>query len=126
MTWYEDLKWRDRLLVEHALMEERFPGFTLLRGADGRLTWAGQVEVGTGRPFQIAITYPTNYPYSEPEIRVTHPQLQGGAPHVYLDGRLCLHRRRWDPFSGTAVASVPLTAEWLLHYVHWLSTREPY
>ena len=100
-------------------MRERFPGFRLVETSDGSLRWVGVLNPTPDAEFAVSLTYPTDYPYREPKLRVERPALVGGAPHVYSDGSLCVHRRGWDPSRGTAVSEVPLIAAWLVAYVAW-------
>lgn len=118
-AWYQTPRWTGRLFVEQELMRERFPGFFLNRQPDGQLFWLGWLTPGGGRGFLVSVWYPTQYPYAEPQIRVVEPALVERAPHVYADGRLCVHRQRWDPTTGTAVSEVALAAEWLARYLIW-------
>ena len=95
--WYEQDRWKDRLVVEREIMRQRFPGFVLVRYRDRNLAWHGTVEPIPGHRFEIALHYPYNYPYGEPKVRVRTPALRTGAPHVYGDGTLCVHRKGWNP-----------------------------
>lgn len=122
--WYRDFRWRNRLLAEKALMRERFPGFSLRRNRSGDLAWQGTLELVRGARFQIRLVYPSHYPYQEPTLRVVEPILHHGTPHRYADGSLCVHRTGWNPATGTAASMIPLAGDWLLHYVHWLATKE--
>lgn len=119
--WYREHKWRNRLIAEASLMEERFPSFRLMQAQDGSLRWVGVLNPSPDSEFVVSLTYPADYPYREPKLRVERPGLVGGAPHVYSDGSLCIHRRSWDPSRGTAVSEVPLIAAWLVAYLTWHS-----
>lgn len=124
--WYQEPKWRSRLIAEAALMHERFRGFRLVRTQDGSLRWIGVLNPTPDSEFVVSLTYPADYPYREPKLRVERPALQGGAPHVYNDGSLCIHRRSWDPSRGTAVSEVPLIAAWLVAYQAWWRHGVPF
>ena len=117
--WYREPKWRNRLIAEAALMKERFPGFRLIRGQENSLRWVGILSPMPDSEFLVSLTYPADYPYREPKLRVERPGLVTGAPHVYNDGSLCIHRRGWDPSRGTAASEVPLIAAWLVAYQVW-------
>jgi hypothetical protein len=107
-------------------MRKRFPRFQLRRDANGNLYWTGIVEPLEGHLFRIAVRYPSHYPYREPQFHVVEPPLRHGAPHVYMDGSLCLHRVRWNPDTGTAASCVPLISGWLVGYVSWCQTGESF
>ena len=100
-------------------MRERFPGFRLVEAPDGALRWVGVLTPTPQSEFAVSLTYPADYPYREPKLRVERPALVHGAPHVYNDGSLCIHSRGWDPSRGTAVSEIPLIAAWLVAYELW-------
>jgi ubiquitin-protein ligase len=118
-AWYEDPRWRRRLLAEQELMRARFPQFVLKRGRAGELYWRGAVEPVPRAVFIVRVVYPATYPFVEPTLRVDTPPLRAGAPHVYADGSLCVHRRQWDPTRGTAPSLVPVLCGWLFMYERW-------
>lgn len=122
--WYRETIWSGRLLVEKALMADRFPTFLLFRSPGGSLAWFGLLRPTGGTEYLVSLTYPTRYPYEEPRLRVESPRLRDGAPHTYMDSSLCVHRTNWDPHRSTAVSEVPLAAAWLTAYEHWLRTGE--
>ena len=122
--WYEEKRWRDRLLAEQAIMDDRFPQFVLQRGAKSCLGWEGILEPLSGVPFLVSLTYPKRYPYNMPALRVVDPPVQPRAPHVYADGSVCAHKKKWNPTTGTAASCVPLLSAWLVAYLHWLETGE--
>jgi ubiquitin-protein ligase len=125
--WYQEQKWRNRLLVEAALMRERFPGFLLTRGATGLLSWRGVLRPVKSAPaYEISVTVPARYPYEPPMLRVERPTLLPGAPHLFLNGSLCVYRQSWDPLRGTIASVVPLVAAWLTAYEHWRETGESF
>lgn len=122
-TWYTAPPWKGRLVAEVALMGERFSHLRLVR-LGGELRWEGVIEPVRGQRFHIAIAYPARYPYAPPTLWVLDPAIQQGAPHLYADGSICVHRRQWDPMTGTAASLVPLAAAWLVAYLHWRTTGE--
>jgi len=125
--WYEENRWRNRLVVETALMRERFPGFILTRGVAGQLIWRGVLQPVKSAPaYEISVTVPPKYPYQPPVSRVERPALRRGAPHLYLNGSLCVYRQSWDPMRGTVASVVPLVAAWLTAYEHWRQTGESF
>lgn len=125
--WYEEQRWRARLVAEQELMRSRFPGFKLTRAGDGGLRWVGVIEPVSGYPFFVSLRYPPHYPYQEPKSFVEAPPLRAGAPHVYAnDLSLCVHKAAWDPMTGTAAGCVPLVSAWLVAYVNWLESGETF
>ena len=124
--WYQKQIWSGRLLAEQELMTERFPQFVLTERDGGSLAWTGIIEPVQGHEFVVSIRYPNRYPYKEPKVFVDEPSLRSGAPHRYLDGSLCVHRKRWDPKTGTAASIVPLAATWLALYLNWAASGEKY
>jgi len=114
-------------VVEAALMRERFPGFILTRGVAGQLIWRGVLQPVKSAPaYEISVTVPPKYPYQPPVSRVERPALRRGAPHLYLNGSLCVYRQSWDPMRGTVASVVPLVAAWLTAYEHWRQTGESF
>lgn len=107
-------------------MRERFPQFRLFEDPSRGLSWEGFLEPAAGRVFRVLVACPPTYPYQAPVLRVIEPLLRRGAPHLYVDGSLCVHRQRWDPMTGTAASCVPLVAAWLVGYFGWLELGEPF
>ncbi len=106
-------------------MKGRFPRFVLRRDADDALWWEGELEPIAGVFYRVAVRYPRGYPYSAPTLWLLDPPVEAGAPHLYQDGSLCVHRRgSWLPHTGTAASAVPLLSAWLLAYSVWRVTGE--
>ena len=105
-------------------MRERFPQFVLTESTSGLLIWRGILLPVAGSPFVISVTMPARYPYSAPELRAEQPRIRAGAPHLYANGTLCVHRLNWDPMRGTVVSVIPLAAAWLVGYLNWIRTGE--
>lgn len=122
--WYREVQWRNRLLVEQALMLERFPQFLLTRSPAALLVWRGVLVPAEGVSFEITVTMPVRYPYVAPELRAERPPLRPGAPHLYANGTLCVHKLNWDPTRGTVASVIPLAAAWLIGYLNWTRTGE--
>jgi ubiquitin-protein ligase len=76
--------------------------------------------------FEITATMPTRYPYEAPELRVERPRVRAGAPHLYANGTLCIHKQNWDPMRGTVASVIPLASAWLVGYLAWLQTGESF
>jgi hypothetical protein len=112
------------MVAEMAVMEERFPQFVLKRGARGSLLWEGVLKPVPGFAFLVHVAYPERYPYSEPVLWVVRPGIRSGAPHLYLNGTLCVHRDAWNSATGTAASMIPLASDWLRHYLFWERTGE--
>jgi len=125
-VWYREAKWRNRLVAEQSLMRERFPQFALTRSPGGLLVWRGVITPVNGAAFEISVTMPARYPYEAPELRAEVPRIRPGAPHVYANGSLCVHRLNWDPMRGTVVSVIPLAAAWLVGYLNWTRSGEPF
>ena len=123
-TWYEEPRWQLRLQAEVALMKERFPDFGLERTRTGDLMWRGTLEPIESELFEVTALTPANYPYAAPQLRVMRPELRPGAPHLYADGTLCVHKVKWDPMRGTVASTIPLAAAWLVGYLNWAQTGE--
>ncbi len=119
MSWWD--KYPHRLQTERMLMAERFPQFQLAESKrhEGLLAWQGWLRTNYGTVYWIEIIYGKDYPHREPKTYVLRPQLVRGTPHMYLDRSLCVHVHPWQPDSSTAVALVPVAAEWLFHYDRW-------
>jgi len=124
--WYREAKWRNRLLAEQALMRERFPQFVLTRSSAALLVWRGVLVPVEEASFEISVTMPSRYPYLTPELRAERPRLQPGAPHLYANGTLCVHKLNWDPMRGTVASVIPLAAAWLVGYLNWTRTGEQF
>lgn len=107
-------------------MHERYPRMRLQLHQSGELGWEGALEPFPGARFRVSLSYPANYPFAEPVARVLEPPLRAGAPHVYQNGSLCIHRQgeTWNASKHTAASRVPLIASWLVAYMHWTQTGE--
>jgi ubiquitin-protein ligase len=125
--WYDQERWKKRLGQEVAVMEERFPALVLRRRQDGTLWWEGIVVPIPDIMYRVAVIYPSTYPYVPPSLRLLDPQVERGAPHVYQDGSLCIHKKgSWNAATGTAASMVPLLAWWLFAYTLWRVTGEEF
>jgi ubiquitin-protein ligase len=122
--WYEQQQWGSRLQLEIEVMRRRFPGFVLQRDADRSLYWEGILEPLRGVAYLVRIRYPARYPYAEPTLWLVEPPLVLGTPHTYRGGSICVHRRYWNPETGTAASLAPLLSAWLLLYSVFLATGE--
>lgn len=125
--WYREARWKARLLLEQALMRERFPQFILTRGVGGTLVWRGVLEPVRGSRFEITATMPTDYPYTAPALHVIRPRLRSSAPHLYQGTMdLCVHKATWIPMRGTVASMIPLASAWLVAYLNWERTGEAF
>ncbi len=124
MSWFREPRWRNRLVAERLLLEERFPGFVPTLSPNDELVWRGVLEPIEGRAFVLSVTMPRRYPYQEPQLRIEQPRLRPGSPHLYQNGTLCVHQRKWDPTRGTVASTIPLAAAWLIGYLRWLESGE--
>ena len=125
--WYREERWRARLALEDALMRERFPQFILTRSVAGALVWRGILEPVPGSAFEVTVTAPANYPNVPPVLHVVNPRLRTDAPHMYRDSLdLCIHKKNWIPLRGTVASIVPLASAWLVAYLNWEQTGEPF
>ena len=124
--WYLDKRWHNRLIAEQSLMGERFPQFALTRSPSGLLVWRGVLVPVKDSPYEISVTMPVRYPYEAPELRAERPRISHGAPHLYANGALCVHKLSWDPMRGTVVSVIPLAAAWLVGYLNWARTGEQF
>jgi hypothetical protein len=105
-------------------MQERFPQFVLKKDASGSLFWEGLLKPVSGFAFLVRAAYPERYPYLEPVLQVVRPGIRSGAPHLYVNGALCVHRNGWNSATGTAASMIPLASDWLRHYILWERTGQ--
>jgi len=110
-AWYEDNP--GRILSEKQAMSKRFPHFQLVKTAEG-LTWTGYLYPKGIGSYRIALSYPSDYPYSPPKVWIIEPKIN--APkHQFSDGHLCL----MEPSDGTwqtnttAVTILAMATAWL-------------
>lgn len=123
--WYQQDRWKPRLVAEQAVMRDRFPQFVLRRD-QSTLYWEGFVDPVPGHRFLVRVSYPERYPYQEPVLRVQEPPIRPGAPHLYASGAPCIHRQPWNSQTGTAASMVPLLCAWLVAYLQWERTGETF
>ena len=78
--WYREARWKARLLLEQALMRERFPQFILTRGVGGTLVWRGDIGgFGVGSDFSWHTTAYASWQVAE------HGNLLIGYRHLDVD-----------------------------------------
>lgn len=132
--WY--LAWYDnnhgRLVQENQAMQQRFPRFRLRRVSEG-LAWYGNLRTNKGNYYEIAIVYPSDFPYSAPKVYPIRPKISSGK-HQYKDGSLCLFYpsdTTWQS-NTTAATVVAWAATWLFCYEsyketgHWPGRAAPH
>jgi len=113
-SWYEDNP--GRLLLEKHAMNRRFPAFQLLSTNEG-LTWTGYLYPTGTQPYRIALTYPSDFPYSPPKIWVLDPVIRS-PKHQFPDGSLCLMKSTdgtWQT-NTSAVTVLAIASTWIWCY----------
>lgn len=95
-----------------------------LYDVDGEFSWVETLSsTATGQPFLLNISYPERFPYEPPRAFILQPSVTG-APHLLLDGSLCL----WEnPSVGDGVRTTALMVRnraivWFLTYEIWKVT----
>jgi len=84
------------------MMMSPSPGVAAFPGSDGNLmNWTATIEGPDGTPyecmtFKLSLKFPSNYPYSPPEVLFTTPMYH---PNVDMAGRICLDilKDKWAP-----------------------------
>lgn len=113
-AWYHDNP--GRLLLEKRAMQMRFPYFTLFETQQG-LAWKGYLRPEGTRSYQVALIYPSNFPYSHPSVWVLDPQIN--APkHQLPGGELCLmhpNDNTWQT-NTTGATLIAMASTWLWCY----------
>lgn len=126
-NWFDKPPIRSRLETECRLMEKKHPQFRLMEGdkrypfaGKGTLFWAGRLRTNFGNTFNVAVVYPTNYPYGEIKAYVMEFMAQKSPKHMYQDGHLCLYSNNHDGgksqgigMETTAPTVIAWTAAWL-------------
>ena len=125
-AWWDD---EDEINRHVEAMEKAFPAFTYLADDDGSGPfWGGVIDTGRGR-FEIGI-FP-RLDQGLPRIVVFNRRLgaQAGrhwrpAPHLYINGNLCVaDRDDWDPAEHTVATATAWAAHWLAAYTEWRMSR---
>lgn len=119
----------NRLQRHTTAMKQAFPGFVHLP-AEGGLgpCWGGELDTGRGK-FKVLIV--TRRDEGLPRVMVVGPKLgvHAGrrwvpAPHLYLNGNLCLaDQSDWDPAVHTIANVTAWAAHWLAAYTEWRMSR---
>ena len=96
-----------------------------LMSEGGRVFWLEDLRSPTGRPYRLVIDYPDRFPYEAPRAFVVEPRITG-APHVLVDGSLCLFD---NPLAGIGLGTTALLVRnravtWFLLYEIWRVTSE--
>lgn len=125
--WWEE----DRALErELSAMSEHFPGF-ILAGGDPSLppAWKGTIDTGHGK-FELIVQHrvdhglPLVIPVAPRSFsRSDSFRRRRSAPHLYLNGNLCVAAEEdWNASEDTAATVTAWTAHWYANYVEWLYT----
>lgn len=124
--WDHDAKLQRHL----AAMNQRFPKFVYLPAAEELgPCWGGEIDTGRGT-FKVIIM--TRRDEGLPRVAVVGPKLgvaSGGrwvpAPHLYINGNLCVaDDAEWDPAEHTVATVVAWAAHWLAAYTEWRMRRQ--
>lgn len=125
--WWEE---GDSLARHIRDMAQCFPKFTFVP-ADANLApcWVGEIDTGRGK-FKIGVVLRRDQ--GLPTVRVLGGRRLGihasgrwmPAPHLYLNGYLCVaDRSDWNPGIDTAATATAWAAHWLAAYTEWRITR---
>lgn len=126
VVWFE--RNPARLVLERNAVAARFPGFRLVRDKQ-TLYWVGTLVSNSGRPYEVTVEYPDNFPDTPPKVFPTNPPIaiwrdDKMLKHQYKDGSLCLFHpsdRFFEP-KTTAVTVIATAAAWLFAYEQWLDS----
>jgi hypothetical protein len=126
-AWWDD---KARLQRHLSAMERAFPGFFYVTTDDGGgPCWGGNLNTGRGN-FKVIIM--TRRDEGLPRAAVIGPKLGANAgrrwipaPHLYLNGNLCVaDESEWNPATHTVATVTAWTAHWLAAYTEWRMTRK--
>lgn len=121
-NWYD--RYPLRIAAEKIIMQEKYPQFVLKADKNRQLYWEGILQTNFDTLYRVSISYPFAYPYVKPRLDIVEPQVQINAPHLFVNGSLCVYPAHWDYKRATAPASVPLVAAWLALYEIYLRTGQ--
>lgn len=125
-AWWEDEDQTERHIEA---MKTAFPNFVYVPPDDASgPCWGGLIDTGRGK-FEVGI-----FPRRDqglPRVVVFNRRLgaQAGrkwqnAPHLYLNGNLCVaDREDWDPAEHTVATVAAWAAHWLAAYTEWRMSR---
>lgn len=125
-AWWED---EDEINRHVEAMEESFPNFTYLSPeGDSGPCWGGIIDTGRGK-FEVGI-FP-RLDQGLPRIVVFNNRLGAPAgrrwqpaPHLYINGNLCVaDRDDWDAVEHTVATATAWAAHWLAAYTEWRMSR---
>jgi len=110
-------------------MSTYFPDFKLVSGdEESPPVWYGQIATRLG-PFWIAVAH--RFDRTLPNVVPIQPASRGRrvgrrfwpAPHLYLNGNLCVAAMEdWEPQRDTVATVVAWAAHWHAFYVEWYFT----
>ena len=116
-----------RALAEQALLDREYPGFALDLDDDGTPFAHGVIGPTTTLRggYHVLVELPPGYGLGVlPRAYLLSPAVQGGAPHLYNDGSLCVdHSGAFTPRS-TLITFLAWVSVWLVLYEGWLETGE--
>lgn len=112
-------------IAQQALgLRTEFPASQIQVSAQA-LAWTGILTpTHLSRDYTVTLTY---RPGCWPTVLIVDPALRcdvdGGIPHLYRDGTICLYdTNQWNPTLLFVDTIIPWTSEWLHHYELWVAT----
>ncbi len=116
-------------IAQQALgLRTEFPASHIIVSAQ-LLRWTGVLTpTSLSHDYKVTLTY---RPGQWPTVLIVEPALRcdvdGGIPHLYRDGTICLHdTNQWNSTMLFVDTIIPWTSEWLYHYELWVATNTWY
>lgn len=116
-----------RALMEQKLLQEHYPGFEMSVDDDGTPFVHGHIGPNDklSRAYQVLLVLPPGFGRgSMPHAYVLEPRLKEGAPHLYVDGSLCLDHSGAFTERSTLVTFLAWVSVWLVLYEGWLESGQ--
>lgn len=126
-AWWDD---EDEVRRHVVAMQNAFPAFEFVPADDHRAPcWVGEIDSGRGR-LTIAVTMrrdrglPFVSPLKGPRLGLATGRAWIPAPHLFLNGNLCVAGQDdWNPEQHTAATVTGWAAHWLAAYTEWRFSR---
>jgi hypothetical protein len=127
--FYATTAGQTRALKEQALLATEYPGFVMDIDDDGTPFshgWIGPNDQ-LGGSYHVLLVLPPGYGQGVmPSVHVLEPPVAAGAPHLYVDGSLCLDHSGAFTRKSTLLTALAWVSVWLVLYEGWRTTGIPW
>lgn len=116
MQWYQlDNK---RFELEKELLRRYYPGSKII--IEHGIARVEKALISRQDVYLLKGIYPSTFPYSPMHVYIDSPDLEKTPPHLFNEGRLCLHGPNDVGPQTSAKIYLDWAKQWILIYERWL------